>query len=157
MSLLSNSILSLLLAVGLVSAASADSHKDDLMATDRAFNQMSVDVGTREAFLAFMAEDAILLTDRAQPTFGLAAIAPLLGAENPGALTWTPETAVTSDDGTLGYTWGRYIASGVDGDGNAYEAHGKYVNVWRKNAEGQWRVLVDMGNTNPDPSIPSGE
>jgi ketosteroid isomerase-like protein len=29
--------------------------------------------------------------------------------------------------------------------------YGKYTSIWKKQEDGQWKVLVDMGNDSPDP------
>lgn len=30
-------------------------------------------------------------------------------------------------------------------------SHGKYLNIWEKDADGNWKVAVDMGNSSPAP------
>jgi len=32
--------------------------------------------------------------------------------------------------------------------------YGKYVNVWRKQKDGKWKVIVDLGNPSPPPNQP---
>jgi ketosteroid isomerase-like protein len=67
-------------------------------------------------------------------------------AENP-LLRWEPETAVVSASGDLGYTIGRWRAVRTGSDGaEEVLSSGNYVSVWRKNADGEWRVALDIGN-----------
>jgi ketosteroid isomerase-like protein len=48
----------------------------------------------------------------------------------------------------MGWTWGRYTATSPGENGEMVSSHGKYLNIWIKDDEGNWRVLVDMGNSN---------
>ena len=52
--------------------------------------------------------------------------------------------------GDLGWTWGDFvvIARGDDGEKRSY---GNYVNVWKKDGEGRWRVIADIGVDTPAP------
>jgi ketosteroid isomerase-like protein len=36
-------------------------------------------------------------------------------------------------------------------DGTVRRATGKYLNVWKKQPDGSWKVLVDIGNEDPVP------
>jgi ketosteroid isomerase-like protein len=48
----------------------------------------------------------------------------------------------------MGYTWGIYSLSVQDDSGEIHTQNGKYLNVWKKDSQGNWRVIVDMGNQN---------
>ena len=37
-----------------------------------------------------------------------------------------------------------------DAEGNRDVTRGRYVTVWRKQADGSWKVALDLGNTEPD-------
>jgi len=56
-------------------------------------------------------------------------------------LTWSPNDAEASKDGTLAYTFGQYEAR----NGKAI-SRGIYTTVWRK-VEGRWKVVLDLGST----------
>jgi ketosteroid isomerase-like protein len=66
-------------------------------------------------------------------------------------LTWTPIKAEMSASGDLGYTYGNYIFTAKNKDGKVVVNHGKYTSIWRKQKDGQWKVVVDMGNSSPEP------
>jgi ketosteroid isomerase-like protein len=53
--------------------------------------------------------------------------------------------------GELGWTWGTYELHTKDADGKPVIRYGKYVNVWRKQKNGEWKVIVDLGNPSPPP------
>jgi len=64
-------------------------------------------------------------------------------------LTWSPVGADISASSDLGYTWGSYEFRAKGKDGSAKVEHGKYLTVWKKQADGNWKVAVDMGNAGP--------
>jgi ketosteroid isomerase-like protein len=87
-------------------------------------------------FLSVFADDARYLHPGAPLVRGRDAIrAVLAGAPGggDGPVTWTPEYADVSDDGTLGYTYGwTHLA----------DQQGKYLACWRKRADGPWRIIA---------------
>ena len=62
-------------------------------------------------------------------------------------LTWTPVGADISASGDLGYTYGTYEFSSKDKDGKTVVDHGKYTSIWKKQGDGSWKVVLDMGNS----------
>jgi ketosteroid isomerase-like protein len=71
-------------------------------------------------------------------------LGPLLS--EPGTkLRWQPAWAEA--DGDLGYSTGRWQLHKRAADGGDQIAgSGKYVTIWRRQTDGQWRVVFDMGN-----------
>lgn len=60
--------------------------------------------------------------------------------KDPGTrLTWSAQSADTSKDGTMGYTRGTWQAT-MGGK----PMNGTYATVWKKQKDGNWRVVVDM-------------
>jgi ketosteroid isomerase-like protein len=62
---------------------------------------------------------------------------------------WQPDRVHVSGDGSMGVTSGRYVQV-VTG---AEAVQGRYLMVWRRNAEGQWKVLSE--SRTPDPPRPA--
>lgn len=60
------------------------------------------------------------------------------------AFSWTTKTS--SVDGNLGFTSGTYQETVKGKDGKTMTAHGKYLCVWRKGADGKWKAIHDMWN-----------
>jgi ketosteroid isomerase-like protein len=50
-----------------------------------------------------------------------------------------------AESGDMGWTWEKYQVV-VDAE---TVSSGKYVNVWKKQADGSWKVRVDIGNQKP--------
>jgi ketosteroid isomerase-like protein len=67
------------------------------------------------------------------------------------SLTWTPVKADMAASGDLGYTYGNYVFKSKDKEGKPVTAYGKYMSVWKKQKDGSWKVVVDMGNSSPAP------
>lgn len=119
----------------------------EVMDADRAFSAYAKEHSIAEAFARYMDEvDGRLLRGRGEPLVGRDAVYGNFENYPPELiLHWEPSEGFASQAGDFGMTWGWYY---VYRDGNmdrAPDDRGKYVTVWRRNAEGEWRGLLDMG------------
>jgi len=48
--------------------------------------------------------------------------------------------------GDLGYAVGTWQLTGKSRKGEPVSLTGKYMTVWKKQADGSWKVVADMGN-----------
>jgi len=116
---------------------------DDSTATvvdaERSFARYSVEHGMREAFLQFLADDAILF--RPLPVNGKKWFEGRPPA--PGALLWQPTYARVSEAGDLGVTSGPWEFKPTDT--TSASSFGHFLTVWRRQADGSWRVELDAG------------
>lgn len=127
--------------------------KEEMIAADRAFSQMSVKEGAHAAFLAYMADDVRLFDGDHPPILGKAAAAAYYagvekknpGGETSSTLEWTPVEADASDDGSLGWTRGTWLFSAKKPDGNLHRVTGYYVTEWRREADGKYKFVLDIG------------
>ena len=67
------------------------------------------------------------------------------------SLTWSATTADVSSAGDLGYSIGTFELTTNDPEGNPVTRKGKYTTVWRKQADGQWKVVSDTPNFDSPP------
>lgn len=67
------------------------------------------------------------------------------------AIKWRPQFVEVLEDGSLALTRGPYRMIDQDEDGNPTEYWGTFNSIWRKNANGEWRVVFDAGNTAAQP------
>lgn len=76
-----------------------------------------------------------------------AAMAPLL-SDSTIRFRWTPTRAVVSESGDLGFTLGPYevVAADPAPGEEAVRSRGMYLTVWRRQADGSWRVVTDIGS-----------
>jgi ketosteroid isomerase-like protein len=66
-------------------------------------------------------------------------------------LAWEPQNGEVAISGELGYTWGLFTLSWMEDDGLEKKSYGKYLNIWKKSSSGSWKVVVDIGNSSPEP------
>jgi ketosteroid isomerase-like protein len=121
-----------------------------LLQLDKEWSQTVKD---RDKFLSYFASDATAYPPGAPAAVGVAAIreatAGMMSA--PGfSLTWTPTKAIVSAGGDVGYTAGTYQMTTSD---MPEPEQGKYLAVWRKQADGSWKVTEDMFNANAMPRL----
>ena len=113
-----------------------------LINAERAFSKKSMDSNAREAFLAFIADDGVLFTP--DPVPGKEA-----WQKRPAPdykLEWWPTYSDISRSADLGWNTGPYVLSLKDGK----KLYGYFSTVWRKQADGTWRFVTDLGASMPD-------
>ena len=123
--------------------------KDLLIQLEAEFAQAVAKDGNA-AFVTYFAEDGVELDDgggistredvRKQPAWPEGTM-----------LTWTPVKADMAASGDLGYTSGNFVFKSKNKDGQPTAHYGKYMSVWKKQKDGSWKVVVDMGNSSPAP------
>ncbi len=62
------------------------------------------------------------------------------------SLRWKPLHAEVSANGDLGYTMGESVMRWQGEDGKPVERAGRYLTIWRRQADGAWAVETDAGN-----------
>jgi len=115
---------------------------EKLIAIDRAFSVLSKEKGMNYAFLAYVAEDGVMLSPNRLPVVGKNKIKTLFsGDDSDTDFTWEPLHADVAKSGELGYTYGTYniISGGIT-------ERGTYVSVWKKDPAGNWKFVLDSGN-----------
>jgi ketosteroid isomerase-like protein len=128
--------------------------KEDMLAADRAFSDLSASKGPHAAFLAYMTDDVLLYDGDHPPIVGKAAVAAYyaqVDRTHPNRksdhLAWTPVSADASPDGALGYTRGLWTLAATKKDGSPVNLKGYYVTEWRKQADGKYKFCLDIGGT----------
>jgi len=127
-------------------SVSASDVSDSLLNADRALAAQSHSIGFVAAYSKAMAPEARKLDGGVPPAIGRDAILALL-ARYPAdlSLDWIPEEAVVASSGDLGFTWGHFTATSHDSTGQLVTEHGKYLDVWRRQSDGSWRWIADIG------------
>jgi len=127
--------------------------KNRLLNTDRQFAALSLERGAAEAFRHYLTEDAMSLSDGYHPVLGGEAIYESMRlGQGKSTLAWDPQRAEVASAGDMGWTWGVFTLTFSDSAGIEQTQYGKYINIWERQGDGQWRVAVDMGNTSPAPT-----
>ncbi|HEY0377497.1 MAG TPA: nuclear transport factor 2 family protein [Pyrinomonadaceae bacterium] len=129
-------------------ATDAEAERAALLQTESDFGQAVAAKKTVDAFLAYFDGRGRVYRPDAFPAVGRKAARALL-AKKPGTLTWQPAKADVSRSGDLGYAYGTYAFKAADGKSS--EA-GNYLRIWKRQADGQWKVVLDLLDPLPPPA-----
>jgi len=145
-----------LIAAGGARSSAADpkpATAETLRKLEAEFMQAALARGS-QGYMAYYAEDAVELPNGAHAIQGKVNIAKTMGFldNKDNQLTWTPVYADISASGDLGYTYGTFEFKSKDKEGKPTVGHGKYTSIWKKQKDGSWKVVLDMGNDSPEPS-----
>jgi len=106
--------------------------------------------GGGKSFATWFAPDAVTLSNGKAPVTGHDAIADgTTWLPQDYQLTWTPEGARMGPSGDMGFTWGHYEGRAKDRDGSTHTTTGRYMTIWKKQPDGQWKVILDASNDGP--------
>jgi ketosteroid isomerase-like protein len=119
-----------------------------LLEADRALSKQLLETGAADAFGDYFDERGVQLAPSGEPAVGPAKVAASQVAT--GVLSREPRHAEVSDAGDWGWTWGDWQLH-ERGAGGLRLAHGRYLNVWRKQPDGSWKVRADFGAADPAP------
>ncbi len=141
----------LLAAASVLAAPNKEKLKAELARAEAEFCAKVAEAGIGEGFHAYMAEQAFdanrLTLSRSEYGEGLKAARARGPAPKGVKLVWTPMMIDVSDDGTLGYTWGKYEftpAPAPDGT-QPPSGSGLYLTIWKRQADGTWKFVYDGG------------
>jgi len=111
-----------------------------------------------EGATSYYTDDATLMPPNAPAATGKQAIrAVWAGILIPGnAVSWQADKVEVGRASDLAYSDGEYQATMKDAQGKAVMDRGKYLEVWKKQADGKWKVVADMFNSDL-PATPAPE
>ena len=102
------------------------------------------------AFADWFAEDGVALGNGQPPAIGRAAIAKsATWSPKVYQLLWLTKDAVMGPSGDIGYTWGHFEGHSKDVNGHPVTTNGRYITIWRKQPDGNWKVVLDAGANEP--------
>ena len=147
-----------LLAVTLISvnagtsaSASAKDGAETLKQLEAEFMHAAAEKGSA-GYMSYYADDAVEVPNGVDAISGKANIAKTMGFldDKNNHLTWTPVGADMSSSGDLGYTYGTYEFQSLGKDGKPVISHGKYTSIWKRQKDGSYKVVLDMGNASAE-------
>lgn len=115
---------------------------DHLLDTDRAFAARVLEAGAPAAFHEFFDPKGVRLTVDGEPPAGPEAVAQSL-VSGATLLNWDPRYAEVFSPGDWGMTWGDWQAH-EPGAGGRRIGQGRYVSVWKKQRDGNWKVHMNL-------------
>jgi ketosteroid isomerase-like protein len=133
-------------------AAAPTATAETLKQLEAEFMQAAAEKGSA-GYMSYYADEAVEVPNGYPAIQGKVEIAKTMGFldDKNNRLTWTPVGADISSSGDLGYTWGTYEFHSKDKSGNPVTDYGKYTSIWKRQKDGSWKVVLDMGNSSPAP------
>lgn len=124
--------------------AQSDSTALQLAQKEREFSQWAGTQGFISAFRAHFDDNCISFYPEPENAQRALAGEP----ESQASLVWWPTFVQVSASGDFGFTTGpsEYRAGGIK-DSTVYYGH--FVSVWKKNGDGEWKVILDVGSSYP--------
>ena len=122
-----------------------------LMETSRAWSRVA-QKGDVDAMLAYRADDAVVIQPGQEVTRGREPLRAMIERMNklPGfSISWEPLEARISDSGDMGYLIERTELTMNGPDGKPVTQQYRAVTIWRKQADGSWKNIVDISNPGP--------
>ncbi len=146
-------------ATATASSTSRGSSEASLMQTSRNWAKAAAS-GNADSTLYYWSDDALVLAPDQPALVGKSAIRKMVegSMKDPNfAITWEPERAMISDGGDIGYMIEHNRVTFTDSTGKVRTVFGKAVTIWKKDASGNWKCVVDTWNGNPSEKVlPNG-
>jgi ketosteroid isomerase-like protein len=125
-------------------AVDKEAVKKEIFQMEKAFEKMAAEKSIAEAFAHFAADSAVIKRQRDTLITGKANIRAFYEHGNTNATVhWTPDFIDVADDGSMAYTFGKYVWQTKDEAGNIQEYKGVFHTVWKRQPDGSWRYVWD--------------
>ena len=142
----------IIVALAIVGCQSGEQTPPDpnvLILVDMEFSKMSKENGLSEAFIFFADQDVVKLGQGSFPIVGKSKLSEAYASldDSKMSLIWEPLKAELAKSGELGYTYGKYYFTTIDSVENT--TTGYYISIWKKQADGTWKYVLDGGAEGP--------
>jgi ketosteroid isomerase-like protein len=119
--------------------------KKEIYQTEKAFEKMVQEQGITEAFYYYADSLAVIKRDNDSLIYGKNSIKNFYEKKNYSNVTvnWTPDFIDVSNDGTLGYSYGKYVFRMKQQDNSVKEFVGAFQTVWKKQSDNTWKYVFD--------------
>lgn len=133
---------------GNINKTSADKRQQaikEIEAAERDFQKMSEEKGIMEAFSYYAADDAVIKRENDSLVKGKNGIRNYYAAPfyKQASVTWSPDFTDASEQGDMGYTYGKYLWRAKDSSGKVTEFKGVFHTVWKRQPDGAWKFVWD--------------
>lgn len=143
----------LLVAIaGCTAEVDIEAARASLLQTDQQWAAAASEGIDVDQIVSFWSDDATIFPPEVPAIRGKDAIRQFVAGsmEIPGfSVSWEPSEVVIAPSGDFGYTTGANAFTVPDADGNLITTHNRYVTVWKKEADGSWKCVMDIWNAEP--------
>ena len=117
----------------------------EIYQTEKAFEKMVQEHSITEAFYYYADSLAVIKRDNDSLIYGRNSIKNFYEKKSYSNVTvnWTPDFIDVSDDGTLGYSYGKYVFRMKLQDKSVKEFVGVFQTVWKKQSDNSWKYVFD--------------
>jgi ketosteroid isomerase-like protein len=147
-------LLANLLGAGSQKPVDMDAERAAIIRTEAAFQKARAERGM-EGWLDFFSDDTALLTPGSDLVFSKQALRERLtrdGWNSKLLLEWTPVKVDVAASCDLAYSVGTWRMTGTSTKDEPISLTGKFLTVWKKQADGSWKAVADIGNVDPQPA-----
>jgi len=119
--------------------------KQEIAQAEKDFEKMTAEKGIKEAFTFYADSNVVVKGQNDSLIKGKDGISNFYGLPSfkNVSLKWSPDFIDVSEDGTLGYTFGKYVWQSKDSTGKLNEFKGVFHTVWKKQSDGSWKYVWD--------------
>jgi len=126
-------------------AQTAPAQVNKVVSAEEAFNKLVERKGIKDGFLSVADPEGIVFKPNAVKITDFYSNID----KQAGKLSWVPKFGRISANGDLAFTAGPYTYTNGKSDDD--KVFGDYVSVWRSDAEGKLKLLIDLGIQHPEP------
>ncbi len=118
--------------------------KQEVLDTEKRFNDHARDQGLKSAFVEFAAPEAAL-NRGGRVINGPEAIGTYFDGFDyrSVSLTWEPDFVDVAKSGELAYTYGKFLFTSTDSLGIEKSTEGIFHTVWKRQEDGSWKYVWD--------------
>jgi ketosteroid isomerase-like protein len=118
---------------------------EEIETAEKDFQKMSAEKGIMQAFWFYADSNAVIKRDNDSLIHGKDAIRNYYSAPHyaQASATWAPDFTDASEQGDMGYTYGKYTWQSKDSTGKMNEYKGIFHTVWKRQADGSWKYVWD--------------
>lgn len=119
--------------------------KKEVLKAEEDFKKMAQTKGIPEAFYKFADDNAVIKRENDTIIKGKENIKLYYSDQKylTAKVTWAPDFVEVSEDGSMAYTYGKYIWTTKDFQGKEREFKGVFHTVWKRQKDGGWKYTWD--------------
>jgi len=117
----------------------------EIALTEKDFEKMVAEKGIAEGFWFYADSNAVIKRQNDTLIKGKENIRNYYSATfyKTASVKWNPDFIEVSENGDMGYTYGKYLWQSKDSTGMISESRGVFHTVWKKQANGSWKYVWD--------------
>lgn len=119
--------------------------KQEIFNAEKSFEKMCAEKGIAEGFHFFASDSAVIKRQNDTLIAGKESIKNYYNKDfyKNASVKWTPDFIDVSNDGSMAYTYGKYVWTAKDESGNTSEFRGVFHTVWKKQGDNTWKYVWD--------------